>query len=427
VPGKYRRYPRSGRRAIIHFPTLASKSTEYVLLCVNRAIVDVARVFIRERGLWPSSYAASYDDSGYTSLSVGDLDVLDALISEFLEDTSDMNCNDFINGLTAIATAITSTGGSSNCGCGSVGAGSLEQGSSSQHVDVPGSPGGEIPPGFADQSEYEDYKCDVAHWIFERITATVSAWLAVDVTTITVTVFLGLLLVPVPGARVLALLAAVVAAAGLAAGVLASMSNALSNAQDNLICDLYNAETATEARSNFVSTFEAQVDSETSDLVWRFAIKAVFDLLVSFDAVNKLFVKDEFTQFPTGNSCGLCGQCPPITMNFGSSSDINYPYDCVSAQAGNGKYYVALHVAYDGCGPKETLEITALSGWTDVPADPDSDLRVSYNVYNGLAGNNDPNWDQKIATPTIGFQTGQPCRTLMIRSETSFTCTVDKV
>ena len=316
-----RKYPRSGRRSIIDYANVISRSGEYAILCVNRGIVDIARVFLSQRGMWATSYSVAYHDDGYDVPTDVQLAVVEELISEFLEDTAQMDCSDFLASLDAIGTAIEALrSGSGGCGCGSSGSGAEEETATSETVDPPGTPGGSYPAGFSTIGQYETYKCAVATWVVDGLATQASIWAGVDLTAATLAVFVGLMILPVPGSRLIALLAAVLALTGLGAGVLTDLISAINNNRDDLICSLFEAEDVSGAQSAFETAMDASIDGESADVVWRFAVKQVYKLLVSNDIYNKLFIKDAYTDFGTGD-CSSCTQTPIGTIVWGDPDD----------------------------------------------------------------------------------------------------------
>lgn len=287
-------------------------------------------MFLSSRGVWATTYATNYYDNGYDIPDSNQLAVVEELISEFLEDTNDMDCSDFNNSLIAIGDAITALSASGGCGCGSGDAGSDEPPGSTQTVDPPGTPGGTVPPGFLDLAEYETYKCDVASWIVDQLRADVVFWQLGTVSTMTLTIFISLLVTPVPGARVAALLFAVVALSGLGASVFTVFLAAIDNHRDDLVCALYEATDVATAASDYNAAFDTAVDAETSDLAFRFAIKSVFDLMTSNSVINKLFDKDVYTSFGSGDCTG-CGIAQWWTAMYGTP--LGWGADWVEVQA----------------------------------------------------------------------------------------------
>lgn len=413
-----RPYPRSGRRSIVDYNQLVTDSTEYIVLCVNKAVVGVAREFLLTRGLWPTTYAVNYGNDGYDLPTLVQMDLVEELISEFLEDTNDMDCTDFANSLTAIRDAISALSSGAGCGCGSGDAGSDDPPASGQTVDPPGTPGGTVPPGFADLAEYEDYKCDVADWIVQSMRSDIFWMSAATIGTMPLVVFAGLLITPVPGARVAALLFAVIALSGLAAGVFTSFLNAIDNNASALKCALYEATDVSDAKTDFESTFDTAVDAETADLAWRFAIKSVFDLFVSNHNINKLFVKDEFTSFPAA-TCTDCGVPQWWDTSYGTLIDYGSDWaDFETLQVGND-WWVGCGVQGD-CPTNKTYNLSVVNGaWTN-PSQAINATFVEQCPHDlGAGGGGDPGlWDVSYTTFNGGPHTGVICQ---VRSDSKIT------
>ncbi|MEE9365784.1 MAG: hypothetical protein V3W44_03760, partial [Dehalococcoidales bacterium] len=274
----FRPWRGTGKRAVVDYDNFVSQSAQDHVICINGGVLAVVRKLIRERGFWRTTYAVSRSASGYTIPNDSEFVVIERKLAEFLEGTNEVEmCNQtLIDALSSIATASAAGGG---CGCGSGDAGSENPEPSSQQVDPPGTPGGTVPPGFDDLAEYETYKCDVANWIVDQMRADVVWWSNASISTMTLAIFIGLMLLPVPGARVVALLAAVVGLSGLGASVFVEFLQAIDDGRDDIVCALYNAENATDALADYITEMETAIDTATADTVFRYAIKMAFNLM----------------------------------------------------------------------------------------------------------------------------------------------------
>ena len=358
-----RKYPRSGRRAIIDYAGVVANSGEYVVGCFNKAVLGIARILLETRGMWPTSYATNWFNDGYDIPDDTQLATVEELISEFLEDTNRMDCTDFNNSLIAIGNAINAMASTGGCGCGSGGAGGDDDGQSGQSVDPPGTPGGTYPPGFANQAEYEAYKCDVAAWLVDSLRADILTFTVVDISALTVALIAGLLILPVPGARIAALLVAIIAFTSLGASFGTNFLAAIDNNRDALICALYEAIDAGEARSDFLTEFETAIDSETTDLVMRYSAKQIVDILINYVAVNKLFDEDEFTTFPSAT----CACCVLIKTNWGTTSDqITWNSEWDGTWNRIDIQFNTDAAGSATCGPEKTISWSNLTGHTPI-------------------------------------------------------------
>lgn len=345
----YRKFTQANRRNLVDYVNFFANSGEYVLLCTNRAVLDVARLFLKTRGLWRTTYATSYDDNGYFLPDDSQMDTIDELISEFLEDTNIMNCDDFLSELSSIEAAIKGlAGGSGVCGCGSAGAGATEPEESSQEADPPGTPGGEYPPGFGSQGEYETYKCDVATWLVDSARDSVGWMLTVDLVLITALAFGAGLLTPVPGDEIIALIGLILMALVESSGALDAWYDAYVNNRAEMICAIYQSTSVSDAKSAGFAVLDAGIDAETSDLVVRVLLKQTARILTRNNSLNKLFEKDEFTDFPTGN-CSGCVCVWEISQGTGTIDETGTQFE-VTAAWGGASYQVGIHLTeYNPC------------------------------------------------------------------------------
>jgi hypothetical protein len=96
------------RREMLDWADIQANLTNSMVVCVPVAIILACRKFIATRGLYRTTYVKSYVSAHeYEIPSVADFDVWREVVSQFLEDTTIMDCADLITELQNIVTAIT--------------------------------------------------------------------------------------------------------------------------------------------------------------------------------------------------------------------------------------------------------------------------------------------------------------------------------
>ena len=371
-----RPYPRSGRREIVNYDDFYANRETYALVCVNRSVLDVARKLLASRGVWPTTYALDYDDSGYTPIGSAEIHLVDQLVSEFLGGTATMNCDDFLTQLTAIGQSILGLSTGTGCGCGSGGAPGASPPLSPVDVGLPGEHVGPPPDGFASWTEYETYKCDVAKWLIQQVDADLTWMLSADLVGITATGLAIALITPVPFDEVIILvgLIAAIIAQGAMASALTDMIAAIDDDFSEIMCAMYEAETATEAQTDLGTAIDTAVDGESSD-PWAGLMKSVLKTMFGSHNLNKLFVRDnslaDSDWLPSGNCSGCAEECAEVSIDDGTLIDHSPPFITVqSVQLGSGpgeREQVTVRVNWDGAAYCDTdgrsADIDTLTGW----------------------------------------------------------------
>lgn len=349
--------------------------TDRVLLCVPRFSWLQARNLMRGYGLRLNAYAMEYTSLGYFPPDAQLFDQIDESISDFLGE--DDMCQELTEALNNLAAAFTA----GCCGTGSYGAGEEEPAPTTSVDD-----GEDPPPGFDTYAEYRTYKCAVANRIIEGIRQDI-VWLgAGTLVTLTASGLVAALLTPIPGDEILLLVGFVVSLLlqGVLASTAAGVEEEVDDNRQSLVCLLYDAENATEAKSA-VTSFMASVLTSTE--------AALFAAVWSFASVNALFVKDVlFSSSPLGDevSCSLCGsECELcITAKF-YDEDINGIFTPISEtevevvsglEQANSTFwgicdFNTVEGTEDFCGPAVTISSYSMSGFT-----PFTD--EGYRIYN---------------------------------------------
>lgn len=296
-----RKFPRSGRRSIIFIPELLSESDEYVVGCFSKSALAVARKLIADRGFWITSYASSFFAGGYDLPNDIQMDQLKEILSEFLEDTNNMNCDDFIASLTAISNAIltagSASGGGDCCEPGSFGAGTTEPTPNTFEDD-----GVAFPPEFADRTAYETYKCQVANAIIASIEEDMAYLTTANILALGVASLALALVTPIPFDDIAVLLGLLVAwtIQAVLTGYISAVEALWTAQPDELVCRLFIAANSTEAKSNLRAYLDTNLSSGAAALAKAF---------VGFADMNGLFGINQTlaqSQLTMGVDCDDC-------------------------------------------------------------------------------------------------------------------------
>ncbi len=402
-------------RVLIDYDYFLAALGDGVVVCTSQGVLNVIRVLISTYGLRYANWVTSHTPGGYIGVDESQFDVLDAEISAFLEETSDMAfCDDLTQAFNDLAAAF-KTG---CCGEGSFGAGEGEPPPSPNQDDE-----GDFPPGFDTYAEYRTYKCDIANRIIQGIQTDIDWIEGGTLLTLTFSVFIATLLTPIPGDEILALIGFAVAL--LLQGVLVATASAISDeieaSRQDLVCLLYDAVDADTAKAAVTSFMTAALTATQM---------ALFASLWSFASVNALFTKDVLLEASPlsgavvcdecASECVLCDTSPGGTEAGWGTFTIISPtvVDMVNGQISTVRWGLCdFNTNRDTeafCGPGVELVSYALVGFTPWASEGyrlyDIDL---VNVYNSSTP---PDWS---LYPNL--------RRIMLKSSTDFTGTITLV
>lgn len=342
-----RPYTRSGRRALSDYFEFQNQSGEYVVSCLNRGVLGLARVLLETRALWPTTYSVAWYDDGYDIPNSQQMELVEAKIAEFLEDTNDMNCNDFLAELARIADAAERSARANEqcCGPGSGGAGGSEQPESPFTDD--GSTN--YPAGYANRSEYETNKCQGAKAIIEQLKVDLLYIRNGSIVTLVATGLVAALISPIPFSRVAALSGFAIAL--VAQGVLVSTAQEvldyLNNNEQDILCALFNAPTVADAIADF--------DDGSMGLL---ASTLLFYML-SPDNLNRLFEYDLVGDY--GASCAACTCEWIVDYGSGTPTTDNVPFVITSALSSPGVHTAGIQLLPNCCGPAYRVHVVNVS------------------------------------------------------------------
>lgn len=364
-------YTKAGRRAVISATDLLLQEGEYALVCVPIPALEIARKMVRDRGYWLTSYAASYEPNSYTLPDAATMDRITAFLDEFLEATTDMDCNDLITELNDIEQAIISTGGAGGCGCGSGGGGETSPPEETRDTgDITG-PTGTPPPGYDNWIHYQGVKCDIAWWIVNNIISDISWIRAVGVGTITFAGFAVGLTSVLSAGTLTGIIAGVIGIVAFGVAILASLSTVLAENTEDLVCEIVTGETTAESISNFKTLIATLLDAETADPTARFLLKQFVNHWMDTSQFNLLyaeFTEVEAHQFPTGHDCSGCGL--PCT-NFFLQTGVwlgDLAFDSAVSGTCHRVEIIWNNISGscdDNCGPMEEFSIKSQDAITD--------------------------------------------------------------
>ncbi len=177
--------------------------------------------------------------------------------------------------------------------------------------------------------------------------------------------------------------------------------------RENFVCGLYEAATTTEARNSIQTLVDGYISGLTYDSeVKQNAGSLIVDSLTN-TYLNKLWTKDtnfdgysDATAIDCGADCAssLCGTVTPCDIFI--LSGVKAPSDCVYTAASNGAswYYLGVYwnasgTTYaDRCGDNVKITISELTGFNERGATPSA-------WYNANAGS----YDQHSQEPYDGF------------------------
>lgn len=311
-----------------------------------------------------------------------------------------------------------------DCGCGAGGAQPGQPASGTEPGD-PADPDNCTPPdGFSDCAEYWAYKCDVATYIVDNLLTDTQWWQGVNISILTATTVAGALLSFVPGVNIVALLGMLLLAIaeGIQQYILQDAEDALTSAYDDLICVLYNAQTAADAMTDILSAISDAVDSVEADTLLRYETKTFLNYHISQDGLNKLFDLDQsLVNLPTGDCEACVENCPDYLIVYGTYVSEGV----ISAEYEDGWYWVSLHFGQQEGGP-------TCGNARDITVDPTPDAasgvsssikgwRIDHNQFLDGTSSSSGEWDEvEIQWPTPQPISRSSVRTLTLASTASF-------
>lgn len=373
-----RKYTRSGRRNIISANEILAKVGQYALICVPIAAVEIARKAIMFRGYWPTSYASSYDDAFYTLPSATEMDTISEFLDEFMEATTNMDCNDLINELDDIGNAITALGASGGCGCGSGGAGATSPADEPEDTGDITLPTGTPPDGYPDWETYQVAKCNIATFIVQNLLDDVRWWQTVQLATMTLAGLSAGMVSILSAFTLTAILAGLLAILAYELTMLSDAEDQLVTGFDDLVCAILAGTDSASSQANFIGEMTTQMEAAITDPISEFLVIQLLSVWVDTTSFNLLYEDyDTFLghQIPGGADCSTCG--------LGCSNEVVQEGNWLGGQTYEGVWSAAayrvsiywnvdLAGCNDFCGPMERFKMVDLTGWTDAASGNDN-------------------------------------------------------
>lgn len=408
-----RRYVKT--RVLIDYDHFNDNLANGVLVCTNQGVLNVIRMLIRSYGLRRANWVTEHTPGGYIGVNESEFDNIHAAISEFLGDTDNMG---FCEELTASFENLALSFRAGCCDDGSFGAGKAEPPASQNQDDEE-----DFPPGFDTYDEYRTYKCEIANRIIQGIQTDIDWIEDGTLLTLTFTILVTTLLTPIPGDEILALVGFVVALLlqGVLAATAAAVSSEIDDSRQLLVCLLYDAADAEEAKE-VITDFMAAVLSTTQ--------AALFGSLWGFTSVNALFTKDVLLESsPLGGEvvCTTCGSECELCISTNDDEAGNGIFTVVDEDTvtmtsglistthwGNCDFNTRPVTPFVYCGPSVELDSYDLVGFTPWASQ-------AYRIYNSaltLVYNSSTPPDWSLFTDV---------RRLQLKSTTAFTGTIELV
>ena len=308
MPSELKRW--SPKRTVIDYNQISGLFGQYVLICIDRAVLEIAAKYLAQRGKWQSSYLASIaNDRQYYTIDDTELDNVHNFIDQFLDTyggVEQMNC-DIVSALEAIA-----NGMSGGCGCGSHGAPTDSPPLETDEFGDPQESSGTPPDGYSSWNEYRAKKCDIASWIVIWLKDDL-AWLqVVDLATITAGALSAGLLAILSAGTLIILVGILVTVAAYGIAILGYLIDAVNNNFSELKCALWQAESAADSIANFETVIDAAIDAETTDSVARVLLKQLARIWLDTTMINLMYADKDTVdayQIYGGQDCTDCGLC----------------------------------------------------------------------------------------------------------------------
>lgn len=306
--------PYNPKRQLIDVTEFLSLKDDNYLFCISGSMLYALRKMAKTRLLWRTSYIKTAHEQYYEVASDEEFDQIDELVSQFLSDSEVIEmCNQsLVSALEDIASSIRLSACCSTQGAGGQYIGEDFYYGTADPADEPQSFGeGEE---FASEAEYNAQRCAAANGIVNGLIGTLNGFSVLSLASLTVGAtaigIIGLgLLVSVPPALIIAVIAT-----GVAFAAFSSIASELSDNHDELVCILYESDSATEAYDNL----NAYVDDIAVDLgiieIGIEPIKALIMNLVPIDAMNALYTSVGLPAIP--GDLYDCDECEPAGCTY---------------------------------------------------------------------------------------------------------------
>lgn len=164
------------------------------------------------------------------------------------------------------------------------------------------------PPGFDSWSEYRSHKCNMATQIVRELARDLLNASLIELASVGISALSGILVVtfvsPIPFDGLLTIATAIIVG-GIIGSYLATISEDITSVETNLVCQLYTAETASEAETKLEAALADIIEnSGIGSTFWPY-LKQMVNAMITIASMNRLFVN-----VPTSET-GDCTSCEP--------------------------------------------------------------------------------------------------------------------
>lgn len=420
----FRRYTSGSTRQLIDYNRFMSLTGEKVFLCLDRGVLEIAKYFLNSRGGWRTSYVKEYGPVGYIMPTEEEFQNITQAIAEANIDMA--SCDDIITALNGIRDAIGSTSGSTGGCCPIDGNTDVTDVNDGESESVP--EGESYPDGFSSREEYDDYRCKAAYYIIRGYIGTLRNWAGLFGTLggLTLAVITGLLLLTVPPAGLILIMAALGILVGSDFALLAVLSDIAQGIEDDidaLACEVYNA-TSTEDAAEAIRDKAYEVILALAPPL-EITFKQVTDNLISNDQCEVLITNNPTIATLPEEDCSACSgiDCEPcseaemfiwtdignqgtITSTTPGANSVTYDVSSGTYQGGTIDFYLSTDSnPSNQCNQLVTITVT--SG-TITPADP-----VGWRTWNALgeltySGDTPPPTGFPICVSNVSIRSSTP-------------------
>jgi hypothetical protein len=248
-----------------------------VIVCIPKFAWDVARAYLSEQAQWRSSYSMAYHATYYETPDDEEFDVIQASIDNLLAE-DDMSC-DIVAALESLQVVIEGlVAKECGVGCGGSGGAGAEEAPPDPFEDE----GDNYPPKFESRPEFDTWRCGVATLIVDELYQDLDYLKSLAVGEISATALAFALATPIPLDDIAVILGIVITfiAEAILDGVVDEILSQLALDRDTLICALYEALDADEAKTVLDTWRIAEFEGSAEYLLSWF---------INFDQVNQLY------------------------------------------------------------------------------------------------------------------------------------------
>lgn len=300
------KYPQGNTRQIMDYNRFIELTGEKQLVCLDKGVMEIAKYLLGSRGLWPTSYATAWGEYSYTTPTEEEMKVIRNAIAEANIDMA--SCDDIVQAINDLGQMIASnqccsTGQGANGG-GTGGTGTDQQGINPWEPAEPN----DFPPNFPSLAEYKSHKCASAGKFMAGLIDDLNAAGILSLGALTIlgigTLLLAAFITPVPWDDLLVIAGVFAFVAGIQAAC-TDLATYVYNNQDELLCELYNGDSATASKASAIAWLVDAIESFGYSEPIESGMITIVNSLVTNDAINRLFDNNPLWEAP-GFDCSAC-------------------------------------------------------------------------------------------------------------------------